>query len=75
MAAIEQMQDSELATVADQALLAAMANAVVDETLGILEPDTDSEPMVGTESVDYDHDSERGSLGHDEPTANRRDDA
>lgn len=75
MAAIEQMQNSELATVADQELLAAMANAVVDETLEILESDNDSELMVGTETVNYDEDSERGALGHDEPTANRRDDA
>ena len=51
MAAIEQMQNSQLATVADQALLAAMANAVVDETLEILESDNDSELMVGTETV------------------------
>lgn len=75
MAAIEQMQDSELATVADQALLAAMANAIVDETLEILESGDDSEPMVGTEEVNYDEVSERGELDHDELRANQRDDA
>ena len=60
---------------ADQALLAAMANAVVDETLEILESDNDSELMVGNEAVNYDEDSERGALGHGQPTANQRDDA
>lgn len=75
LAAIEQMQDSKLATVADQALLAAMASAVVDETLQLLESDNDSGLMVGTDVVNYDEGSERGALDHDEPTTNQRDGA
>lgn len=75
MAAIEQMQDSELATVADQQLLAAMANAVVDETLEILESDEDSELMVGNEAVNYDEDSERGAIGNGQPRTDPRDGA
>jgi hypothetical protein len=61
LAAIEEMQDSELATMADQALLAAMADAVVDKTLDILEvdhgPDSgsgqrDSQPRISGTAPD-----------------------
>ncbi|MFL4479341.1 hypothetical protein ACIPUB_13820 [Paeniglutamicibacter sp. ORCA_105] len=63
MAAIEQMQDSELATTADQALLAAMADAVVDETLDILGADDGSRPIVEGASAKTDEKSESGAMG------------
>lgn len=63
MAAIEQMQDSELATTADQALLAAMADAVVDQTLDILGADDGSRPIVEGASAKSDEKSESGAMG------------
>jgi hypothetical protein len=66
MAAIEQMQDSELATDADQSLLAAMANAIVDETLEELESEEDArELVVETESIGDNESSEGGRTDHD----------
>jgi hypothetical protein len=66
MAAIEQMQDSELATEADQSLLAAMANAIVDETLEELETDEDArELVVESESIGDNKSSEGGPTHHD----------
>jgi hypothetical protein len=69
MAAIEQMQDSELATEADQSLLVAMANAIVDETLEELEElETDEdarELVVENESIGDNKLSEGGRTDHD----------
>ncbi len=75
MAAIEQMQDSELATVSDQALLAAMANAVVDETLDILELDDEAGLMVENNVMNYDESGEGGAVDHDRPATNQPNDA
>jgi hypothetical protein len=67
MAAIEEMQDSELATAADQALLAAMANAIVDETLEELETEEESSPDLVVENppVSDNENSEGGRTDHD----------
>jgi hypothetical protein len=66
MAAIEEMQDSELATVADQALLAAMANAIVDETLEELETDDEPPELVAENPpVSDNENSEGGRTDHD----------
>jgi hypothetical protein len=64
MAAIEQMQDSELATDADQELLAAMANAVLDETVEALEAeDEQDEGLAGISSVEDNESNEGGDTG------------
>lgn len=60
MAAIEQMQDSELAKASDQSLLAAMANAVLNETLDLLEVSDEPGFRSDDSSVTYTEDSERG---------------
>lgn len=66
MAAIEEMQDSELATAADQALLAAMANAIVDETLEELETEEESPDLVVENPPVSDNEtSEGGRTDHD----------
>lgn len=65
MAAIEQMQDSELATIADQELLAAMAYAVLEETLEALEVDTEEYRGVAENDSGEDNESsERGGTDH-----------
>lgn len=66
MAAIEQMQDSELATIPDQAFLAAMANAIVDEALEELEAgDVGFEALAENRSVGDNESSEGGRADHD----------
>lgn len=66
MVAIEEMQDSELATVTDQALLAAMANAIVDETIEDLETEEEAPGLVvENQSVSDNESSEGGRTDHD----------